>query len=1022
MQPILGTGRPSICWLAIVASFLAASPLRSEELALDAKQAADLGIRGGLCVMIGIGDAAASRRLAETGRFVVHALHPDAAVVNALRGQLHEAGVYGLASAEQLTASGKLPYTENLVNLLIAGPGLDPETAAKEISRVLCPQGVVLVAPGVLTESDLRGSGLVDVNPLTADSGWLVAHKPWPSGMDQWTHSRHSAAGNAVSSDLLVGPPRRVRWVVGAESEVPGLVTSAGRNFYAGALARDSFNGLRLWHRDLVNPDAAGRFRLKHLPGSIPTPVAAGNVVFAVTGGQLVALDAATGDPLRQFPEAGQPKVLLHDEGILIAADDSSVRALDAESGQPLWKLEASAPRALVSGGNYVGLIHGDTRRGETAEAVVLDKSTGKPCWSRKDLPWAARVYRCVYHDGLVAYEVSTVTDDGPGNSLHLLSAADGKLVWEEDFLPGMNHTRQARAMFVDNRLWLLHGGRGEENNRLPLQCSAFDPSSGEVLVTHDARLAHCFPPVATARYMFSGEMDLTDLSTGEVDANRITKAACGREAGWVPANGLIYVTPKHCVCWPMLRGYAALAPERPGGDLRDVPLEKMEFILETGVEPPTSAVTTARDDEWPCYRHDAWRSGSTTAAGPQDLNELWAVDLGGSPAEGPIAADWEENPFVKGPITSPVVAGGILCVARPDAHEVVALDSATGQIRWRFTANGRVDTAPTLHRSLCLFGTKAGWVYCLRAADGQLVWKRRAAPVDERIVAYGQLESPWPVPGSILVIDDVAYFAAGRQPFADGGILVFAVDPANGSLHWVQRLDTVPQQGFYESSALEFDNFDLLYREGDAVAMSRWSFDHQTGAMSVDRWNAFTKINTGGGEALVPRGTWSYAPRHQPRIQADSALKPLTVVRDNVVFGCVQGLRSVYRRDFKLDEGETFETKWMTGWAAGQAFGAGQKPWPSDRLAEKATWRVDVHGPTAADPTIDALVLAGDRLYLGNSKGKLRVLSAGDGHMLTEQDLSAPVWDGMAVAQGRLYVATLDGRVICLGGVPLHD
>ncbi|MBN2133268.1 MAG: PQQ-binding-like beta-propeller repeat protein [Sedimentisphaerales bacterium] len=27
------------------------------------------------------------------------------------------------------------------------------------------------------------------------------------------------------------------------------------------------------------------------------------------------------------------------------------------------------------------------------------------------------------------------------------------------------------------------------------------------------------------------------------------------------------------------------------------------------------------------------------------------------------------------------------------------------------------------------------------------------------------------------------------------------------------------------------------------------------------------------------------------------------------------------------------------------------------------------------------------------------------------------PIWDGMAVAQGRLFVSTRDGAVLCLGG-----
>ena len=54
-----------------------------------------------------------------------------------------------------------------------------------------------------------------------------------------------------MSQDTLVGPPDRVRWVAAATSEVEGMVTAGGRKFYGGILARDSFNGLRLWHRNL---------------------------------------------------------------------------------------------------------------------------------------------------------------------------------------------------------------------------------------------------------------------------------------------------------------------------------------------------------------------------------------------------------------------------------------------------------------------------------------------------------------------------------------------------------------------------------------------------------------------------------------------------------------------------------------------------------------------------------------------------------------------------------------------------
>jgi outer membrane protein assembly factor BamB len=314
------------------------------------------------------------------------------------------------------------------------------------------------------------------------------------------------------------------------------------------------------------------------------------------------------------------------------------------------------------------------------------------------------------------------------------------------------------------------------------------------------------------------------------------------------------------------------------------------------------------------------------------------------------------------------------------------------------------------------LFGAKSGWVYCLRADDGRMVWRLRAAPLEEQIVAYGQLESPWPVPGSVLVVDGVAYFAAGRQSLADGGILIFAVQPASGEIRWVRRLDSVPQKGFYECSGLEFDNFDLLHREGDGVGMSRWIFDRETGEMSLDQWAAFAKLNTGGGASMAPRGCWSYAPRHQKRIPSYSPLRPLAVFRDNVLFGCLQGASVVYRRDFNLEGGEEFDTKWMTGWAASGLSREGKMPWRSHRLAEKASWRVDVFEKGAETPSIDALVLAGDRLLVAGSDGDLRVLSSADGKQIARRALPAPCWDGMAVAGRRLYYSTCKGQLLCLG------
>lgn len=61
-------------------------------------------------------------------------------------------------------------------------------------------------------------------------------------------------------------------------------------------------------------------------------------------------------------------------------------------------------------------------------------------------------------------------------------------------------------------------------------------------------------------------------------------------------------------------------------------------------------------------------------------------------------------------------------------------------------------------------------------------------------------------------------------------------------------------------------------------------------------------------------------------------------------------------------------------------------------------------------------MILAGDHLYCATEGGKLAVFTTSDGRQVATQDIAPVVWDGMAAANGCLYVSTKAGDVVCLG------
>jgi len=344
-------------------------------------------------------------------------------------------------------------------------------------------------------------------------------------------------------------------------------------------------------------------------------------------------------------------------------------------------------------------------------------------------------------------------------------SLRDGKKLWERKHKPS-GHQSLKDLFVVNGLVWTGSIAASQSDGVF----TAYDPFTGqqkrEFPPDVEVHWFHhrCYPSKATGRYLLSARngTEYIDLKTERWKANHWVRGGC--IYGVMPCNGMTYAPMHSCGCQleAKLTGFNALTsgavPQATAAELSG------EARLERGPAYGRSDGPACDAADWPTYRHDAGRSGTTAQDVSTTLKQTWQAEMNGR-------------------LSAPIIAAGKLFVASIDTHTLHALDAASGRRLWTYTTGGRIDSAPTYHKGLVLFGSADGYVYGLRAKDGALAWRFRAAPVDQRMMAWEQLESAWPVHGSVLVHDGVLYCTAGRNMYLEGGIHFLRLNPATGRL-----------------------------------------------------------------------------------------------------------------------------------------------------------------------------------------------------------------------------------------------
>ena len=1039
----------------------------------------ETGVKGGLIVHLGCGDGKLTAALLANDSYLVHGLDTNDNNVEKARDYISKPanggsrrnpaslGLYGKVSVEQW--SGKtLPYNDNVVNLLVAEEL--GNVSMDEVLRVLCPNGAAYLKYG---------------------SQWKKTIKPRPETIDEWTHFLHSADNNAVAKDTRIATPKHLQWEAepkrtrdhDALASISAMTSSNGRIFYIldegltslihhpakwKLIGRDGFNGKLLWKRDIDSWTTHLHY-FRTGPAQLPRRlVSIGERVYVTLGfiSPVTVLDAATGKTILTYKGTEKAEEFICHNGVLLVVvgdpqvwnsqapridnywefyDEDGPKpgkhiiAYNAETGKKLWSIKGDnlarlAPLSLTAGNKKAFYL-------DNNKLYCVELQSGKALW---DVPFGTDgLFLRNYAPTVVQYKDTVVC--AYIDKLAAFSIKDGKKLWQTDGYAGF---ASPGDLFVINDLvWAFPTTATVRlpKDRVPgknIEFLAFDLYSGEVKkrlnkkeVWPGGHHHRCYRNKATERYLISGRrgLEFVDLQGDDNIINWWVRGVC--QYGIMPCNGLIYVPPHPCQCFNDIKfdGFHALSAQSTKSESQsrarlvkgkaygqislslgllteDTERGKLNAAnQESGNLVWAPPVPPANAQEWPTYRHDITRSGCARTKVPVELEEKWKADIGGK-------------------LSSVVVARNKLFVSAVDEQVVYCLDAANGKELWKFIAEGRVDSPPTIYGPMAIFGCRNGYVYALRASDGELAWRFRAAPVDRRTVVIDRLESVWPIHGSVLVVNGTVYFCAGHSSYLDGGLRLYGLDAGTGA---VRHSTTFSTDGASQAGALP----DVLISDGQNITMRQKCYD--LSIQEIKRPKAATiTANTG-----LLEDCWGH--RWNWTLGAGDTFGKLLVFDDKSAYGV-----QTYYTFLKTDKSMQPDTH--TGhlhqkyarYTPGQfpigtrLFTRENKKGTNLELIKRLKRTLESNSHKWNRKTLvqfRAMVLANDVIFGAGWKDSekifeknpysendlvLRVISTTDGRTLKEYPLKAePVFDGMAAAYGRLYISMKNGKVLCMTG-----
>jgi outer membrane protein assembly factor BamB len=756
----------------------------------------EMDVSRGIVAVVGDSLADYSIELARLSELVVYLQLDNDNDVFAARKAVDDAGFYGERIYVEKGSSERIHLADNIADALVVVN--DSEISENEALRILRPEGKAFLAGQVM-------------------------EKPFPNGIDDWSHPFHGPDNNTQSEDTVVKAPYLTQFFAEPYYAPVTQVTvaSAGKVFKGFGnvafhereepflnqlVAFNGYNGTMLWKRDLTPGTMLHRNTMIATPDIlywgddksckmlstktgnlmdeiIPDIDRAGGTFWkwmGMDGDVLYALigDQEAKDPVMRWrrqqhgwPWTGISEGFNKDEHTW--GFGQNLLAIDVKSKKIKWRYFEENPidsRALTMKNGRIYVFH----FGQYLKC--LNAKSGKTIWSKtlEDSPElfeALGTYlpRQSWETNWRTRNYMMASDDalyfaGPQmDKLLAVSTKDGSVLWQDPY-------NNFQLVLRDDGLYGISGPWGNNVSK------KFEPLTGKVLAELPTGRRACTRPNGASDAIFfraSGGTIRFDVDSESPKWISPMRPSC--HDGVTIANGLLYWWPFVCDCQLSIYGFVSIGA---AGDYEFGQSAENKDRLETFDYKKTQANLLETTADWTSFRKDI-KSTSTSAANiAKKGSELWAF---------PSRDVWKTATDVLGHAryivpTAPVTCDGITIYAGSDGI-VRAIDVQTGNDLWTCYTGGSVRIAPTIWKDRVLVGSGDGWVYNIDIQTGEKVWRFRAAPLERKIPVYGSLQSTWPVASGVLVENDIVYLAAGIVNY--DGIHVYALDAKTGSLVW---------------------------------------------------------------------------------------------------------------------------------------------------------------------------------------------------------------------------------------------